>query len=58
MNWRKNVEGHNSGPISGKVFFFIYLSEMSEGNEGRPGHDRWSEGKEGVFVAVNFRTSE
>jgi len=36
-------------------FFFFHLSEISEGNEGRPGHDRWSVGKEGVFVAVNFR---
>lgn len=36
-------------------FFFFYLSEMSEGNEGRPGQDRWSVGEEGVFVAVKLR---
>lgn len=35
--------------------FFFYLSEMSEGNEGRPGHDRWSVSEDDVFVAVNVR---
>jgi hypothetical protein len=36
-------------------FVFFYLSKMSESNEGRPGHDRWSVDGEGLFVAVNSR---